>query len=71
MDHLIAAGLLLEKEKLRIEGIVAGIPKYESHWIPLVWASTLIAQARIDGKIISDTWMKTMLDEINKVLIID
>jgi len=32
-----------------------------------VWATTLVSQARADGKINSDTWTKAMLDEINKI----
>jgi hypothetical protein len=63
----MASGLLMDHEKIQMEDIVAGIPKYQTHWIPLVWATSVIAKARADGKINSDTWTKAMYDEINKI----
>ncbi len=59
--------MLLEGEKVTLENIIAGLPKYQNNWIPLVWATELVAQARLDGKIVSDSWTKLMVDEINKI----
>jgi hypothetical protein len=67
LDHFIASGLLLEDEKVALENIIAGIPKYQTHWIPLVWATTLVAEARLNEKIIADTWARMILDEIFRI----
>lgn len=38
-------------------------PKY---WMPLVWAGSIIARARKEGRIRDDFAVKTILDEINR-----
>jgi predicted membrane chloride channel (bestrophin family) len=66
LDQLVAAGLLEESEKKVIQGLNKKFPTYSKHWLPLVWASSIITRARKEGRIRDDFAVKTMLDEINK-----
>ena len=37
------------------------------YWLPLVWAGTMTATARKEGRVENDVAMKTILDEIVKL----
>ncbi|XP_044254540.1 bestrophin-4 isoform X1 [Tribolium madens] len=65
LDHLLKAGLLEESEKKVIQGLNQKFPSYSKHWLPLVWASSIVTRARKEGRIRDDFAVKTMLDEIN------
>src|SRR4051812_26105516 len=67
INHFIAAGLLMEHEKAYLEDTSRSVANQESYIIPLVWANSLIIRARLDGKMFSDTCIKMLLDEVNKV----
>ena len=67
MDHLIECGLLNEHEKEIIESIRLAVPKYPTHWIPLVWAASIVTRARQEDKIRNDSVVKSIIDEINKI----
>lgn len=40
--------------------------KYSKHWMPIVWASSIITRARKEGRIRDDFAVKTLIDELNK-----
>jgi len=67
LDHLVEAGLLLENEKHIIKDIKSTIPKYPTHWIPLVWACSIVTRARREDKLKNDSVVKSIIDEINKI----
>lgn len=66
LDHFVEAGLLQENEKDILADLNIKFPKYSKHWMPLVWASSIITRARREGRIRDDFAVKTMLDELNK-----
>ncbi|RZC38745.1 bestrophin-2 [Asbolus verrucosus] len=66
LDHFIEAGLLENSEKEVIQGLNKKFPAYSKHWLPLVWAASIITRARKEGRIRDDFAVKTILDEINK-----
>lgn len=57
-------GLLTKSEKTIFENLdeMYSLPKY---WMPLVWAGTIVARARKEGRIRDDFAVKTILDTIN------
>ncbi|XP_023309634.2 bestrophin-4-like isoform X2 [Lucilia cuprina] len=65
MKHLVDAGLLLENEKKIIESMDNSFPKYPKHWMPIVWAASIITRARKEGRIRDDFAVKTIIDELN------
>lgn len=65
MKHLVDAGLLLENEKKIIESMDISFPKYPKHWMPIVWAASIITRARQEGRIRDDFAVKTIIDELN------
>ena len=67
LDHFVEAGLLLENEKNIIKEIKLSIPKYPTHWIPVVWASSIVTRARREDKIRNDAAVKSIIDEICKL----
>ena len=66
LDHFVKAGLMEESEKRVIQELNQQFPAYSKHWLPLVWASSIITRARKEGRIRDDFAVKTILDEINK-----
>ncbi|CAL4124484.1 unnamed protein product, partial [Meganyctiphanes norvegica] len=66
MDHLIEAGFMTPNEKKIFEDIgeKSSHPKY---WLPLVWAGSIVARCRKEGRIRDDFAVKTMIDEINNL----
>ncbi|XP_073835883.1 bestrophin-4-like isoform X2 [Musca autumnalis] len=65
MKHLVEAGLLLENEKKIIEAMDTAFPKYPKHWMPIIWAASIITRARNEGLIRDDFAVKTIIDELN------
>lgn len=63
--HLLA-GLLEENEKFIMESFNSKFTKYSKHWMPIVWASSIITRARKEGRIRDDFAVKTLIDELNK-----
>ncbi|KAK4886208.1 hypothetical protein RN001_002479 [Aquatica leii] len=66
LGHFVEAGLLQPGEKEIIEDLNQKFPKYSKHWLPLVWAASIITGARKEGRVRDDFAVKTMLDELNK-----
>ncbi|XP_061395812.1 bestrophin-4-like [Musca vetustissima] len=65
LKHLVEAGLLLENEKKIIEAMDSAFPKYPKHWMPIIWAASIITRARNEGLIRDDFAVKTIIDELN------
>lgn len=65
LEHLVDAGLLLENELSIIQSLNAKFPKASKHWLPIVWASSIVTRARKEGRIRDDFAVKTLIDELN------
>lgn len=65
LEHLVEAGFMTANEQKIFDDLNAKTshPKY---WMPLVWAGSIIARARKEGRIRDDFAVKTILDEINR-----
>lgn len=66
LDHFVDAGLLLENELAIFHGLNSKFPKPSKHWLPIVWASSIVTRARKEGRIRDDFAVKTLIDELNK-----
>ncbi|CAB3366780.1 Hypothetical predicted protein [Cloeon dipterum] len=66
LDHFVEAGLLMENEKQIIEDLNQKFPRHSKHWLPIVWAASIVTRARKEGRIRDDFAVKTILDELNK-----
>lgn len=63
--QIIESGLLLENEKNIIESLDVAFPYYPKHWMPIVWAASLVNRARRENKIRDDYAVKSIIDELN------
>lgn len=66
LEHLVDTGLLLENELVIFESLNYKFPKPSKHWLPIVWASSIVTRARKEGRIRDDFAVKTLIDELNK-----
>ncbi|KAM8704064.1 hypothetical protein ACLKA7_008642 [Drosophila subpalustris] len=66
LNNLVEAGLLNENEKTIIETMNKAFPRPSKHWLPIVWAASIITRARKEGRIRDDFAVKTIIDELNK-----
>ncbi|XP_076237802.1 bestrophin-2 isoform X1 [Calliopsis andreniformis] len=66
LEHFVESGLLLENELVIFESLNAKFPKPSKHWLPIVWASSIVTRARKEGRIRDDFAVKTLIDELNK-----
>ncbi|XP_037821537.1 bestrophin homolog 17 isoform X3 [Lucilia sericata] len=66
LSNFVEAGLLNENEKEIIESMNKGFPRHSKHWLPIVWATSIITRARKEGRIRDDFAVKTIIDELNK-----
>lgn len=66
LQHLYQAGLLAENEKCVMESFNTKFKSYSKHWMPIVWAASIITRARKEGRIRDDFAVKTLIDELNK-----
>ncbi|XP_012159035.1 bestrophin-1 isoform X4 [Ceratitis capitata] len=66
LTHLVDAGLLNDNEKTIIESMNKDFPRHSKHWLPIVWAASIITRARKEGRIRDDFAVKTIIDELNK-----
>lgn len=65
-NQIIEAGLLQESEKRIIENLDLAFPHYPKHWMPIVWAASIVMRARRENKIRDDYAVKTIIDELNR-----
>ncbi|XP_016920359.1 bestrophin-4 isoform X2 [Apis cerana] len=66
LEHFVETGLLLENELVIFQSLNAKFPKPSKHWLPIVWASSIVTRARKEGRIRDDFAVKTLIDELNK-----
>ena len=66
MEHYVETGLLLENELAIFHSLNSKFPKPSKHWLPIVWASSIVTRARKEGRIRDDFAVKTLIDELNK-----
>ncbi|KAJ8727018.1 hypothetical protein PYW08_015415 [Mythimna loreyi] len=64
--NFVDAGLLLENEKTILDNLNDKFPKPSKHWLPIVWATSIVTRARKEGRIRDDFAVKTIIDELNK-----
>ncbi|XP_050530478.1 bestrophin-4-like [Daktulosphaira vitifoliae] len=65
LDHFVEAGLLLENEKTIVLDLNDKFPRHSKHWLPVVWAASIVTRARKEGRIRDDFAVKTIIDELN------
>nr|XP_016927267.2 bestrophin-4-like [Drosophila suzukii] len=65
-NQIIEAGFLLENERKIIETMDQAFPSYPKHWMPIVWAASIVMRARRENKIRDDYAVKTIIDELNQ-----
>ncbi|XP_022119951.2 bestrophin-4 isoform X2 [Pieris rapae] len=66
LDNLVEAGLLIDNEKSILDNLNEKFPKPSKHWLPIVWATSIVTRARKEGRIRDDFAVKTIIDELNK-----
>lgn len=66
MDHLVDSGFLMADELAVFETMNAKT-SHPNYWMPLVWAATIVTQAKREGRIADEFSIKTLVDEINKI----
>lgn len=65
LQHLVEAGLMVENEKHVMEQFNTQFTNYSKHWMPIVWAASIVTKARKEGLIRDDFAVKTIIDELN------
>lgn len=66
MDHLVESGFLMPDEKALLESMDSKT-SHPNYWMPLVWAATIVTQAKKEGCITNEFSIKTLIDEIDKI----
>lgn len=66
IDHLVEAGLLNENEHKIMQDLNEKFPRHSKHWLPIVWAASIVTRARKEGRCRDDFAVKTIIDELNK-----
>uniref|UniRef100_A0A1L8DF58 Bestrophin homolog n=1 Tax=Nyssomyia neivai TaxID=330878 RepID=A0A1L8DF58_9DIPT len=66
LEHLVEAGLLAESERVIMADLNSRFPRHSKHWMPIVWAASIVTRARKEGRIRDDFAVKTVIDELNK-----
>ncbi|KAH3692660.1 bestrophin-4-like isoform X2 [Dreissena polymorpha] len=61
MEHIVKAGFLTQNEVVDFENVNC---KYHKFWVPLVWANTVITNARREGKITSDYGFRLLIEQL-------
>lgn len=66
IEHLVEAGLLNENEHNIMSHLNQKFPRHSKHWLPIVWAASIVTRARKEGRCRDDFASKTIIDELNK-----
>ncbi|XP_053683289.1 bestrophin-4 isoform X2 [Sabethes cyaneus] len=66
IEHLVEAGLLNENEHKIMHHLNQKFPRHSKHWLPIVWAASIVTRARKEGRCRDDFAVKTIIDELNK-----
>lgn len=56
----------MDNEKAIIVDLNEKFPGHSKHWLPIVWAASIVTRARKEGRIRDDFAVKTIIDEINR-----
>lgn len=64
LSFMVEAGILLENEKDIIDEMIVRFPTHSKHWMPLIWATSIITRARKEGRIRDDFAVNTIITEI-------
>ncbi|XP_009883159.1 PREDICTED: LOW QUALITY PROTEIN: bestrophin-4 [Charadrius vociferus] len=62
LDHVVEEGFMTQDERKKFESLHSDFNKC---WIPCVWFTNLVAQARWDGRIHDDVALHLLTDELN------
>lgn len=65
LQNLVDVGLLQQNEKDIIEAINVAFPLHPKHWMPIVWATSIVVRARKEGRIRDDYAVKSIIDSLN------
>lgn len=65
LEHFVASGLMTDSEKSVIVDLNSKFPAHSKHWLPIVWAASIVTRARKEGRIRDDFAVKTIIDELN------
>ncbi|XP_050094685.1 bestrophin-4-like isoform X1 [Anopheles aquasalis] len=66
IEHLVEAGLLNDNEHKIMAHLNQKFPRHSKHWLPIVWAASIVTRARKEGRCRDDFAAKTIIDELNK-----
>jgi hypothetical protein len=66
LDHFVEAGLLTDTEKSIMNNFNTKFPRHSKHWMPIVWAASIVTRPRKEGRIRDDFAMNKIIDELNK-----
>ncbi|XP_058119466.1 bestrophin-4-like [Anopheles ziemanni] len=66
IEHLVEAGLLNDNEHKIMSHLNQKFPRHSKHWLPIVWAASIVTRARKEGRCRDDFASKTIIDELNK-----
>ncbi|XP_024084141.1 bestrophin-2 isoform X2 [Cimex lectularius] len=66
LEHFVEAGLMTDNEKNIVIDLNEKFPHHSKHWLPIVWAASIVTRARKEGRIRDDFSVKTIIDELNK-----
>uniref|UniRef100_A0A8C8VPS7 Bestrophin homolog n=1 Tax=Pelusios castaneus TaxID=367368 RepID=A0A8C8VPS7_9SAUR len=62
IDHVVEAGFMTREERKKYENLSSSYNKY---WIPCIWFTNLVAQARKEGRVRDDCALKLLMEELN------
>ncbi|MCL4139714.1 UNVERIFIED_CONTAM: hypothetical protein GTU68_050806, partial [Idotea baltica] len=64
LQHLVESGFMTGNEKKIFDDLHGKTP-HPLYWMPLVWACSIIARSRREGRVRDDFAVKTIVDSIN------
>uniref|UniRef100_A0A7G3AEN6 Bestrophin homolog n=1 Tax=Lutzomyia longipalpis TaxID=7200 RepID=A0A7G3AEN6_LUTLO len=67
LQRLVEAGLLTDSERTIIAKMDERFPRPSKHWMPIVWAASIVTRARKEGLIRDDFAVKTLIDQLNSL----
>ncbi|GAB0097843.1 Bestrophin homolog [Sergentomyia squamirostris] len=66
LEHLVDAGLLEENESKIMANFNSRFPRHSKHWMPIVWAASIVTRAHREGRIPNSFAVRVILDELNR-----
>uniref|UniRef100_A0A914WUT2 Bestrophin homolog n=1 Tax=Plectus sambesii TaxID=2011161 RepID=A0A914WUT2_9BILA len=62
-DTLVTAGLMTEQEKIAFDSVIS---PHKKNYLPTHWSMLLLRQARLEGRIMSDIFLRDLYEKINQ-----